>query len=357
MPGVTARGFFGFCVCTLLVLTWRFTRGPLVKIAEGLSEKSLSSCISKVELRKENGSSNRYSKILDNVQGILPVSEQIDINVLGHFGLVAVDCATKQYPIIMHNTDIIKWVCQNRGEKLVTRAMLYVFQKYAGNNSESAPGLMLDIGANAGYYGLLAAKLGHAVVQFDLQPECVSIIRNSHLANGFNDRARIVAQGVTDGDMEITVPTEGCVGTFPAKPKKRNNVTIPVQMHPLSHFITNPDQDIMLMKIDTEGNEQRVLQGAMSFFRGKKIHNAIVEFTPGYGFWKTAGIEKEDVIKTVEEILACGYVMIPLTTCSILRTKEQVVTHMFPQKPGQFDMWILPEENGEMTSSVCNNNK
>jgi hypothetical protein len=75
-----------------------------------------------------------------------------------------------------------------------------------------------------------------------------------------------------------------------------HNTTTP--LHPLTTFIS-ADTEIILMKVDTEGNEKRVLAGAMDFFKSRKIRNAIVELTPGRGFWKRSGITKEEVFDVV----------------------------------------------------------
>lgn len=75
-------------------------------------------------------------------------------------GLVAVD--DFDFSIQMQDTGMIDWICatgrhKSSEELKVSKVMLHIFQKY--NSS-----LMLDIGANSGYYGLLAARYGHKVI-------------------------------------------------------------------------------------------------------------------------------------------------------------------------------------------------
>jgi len=133
--------------------------------------------------------------------------------------------ASTDTTILMHDTGMISWICGERktSEELkVTKVMLTLFQKY------DKGGLMLDIGANAGYYSLLAAKMGHNSVQFDLQPECQNICRNSVLANKFQNQIITIAAGVSDSDGTVEVPVLGCNGQFPQILPKKGT---PQQVH------------------------------------------------------------------------------------------------------------------------------
>jgi FkbM family methyltransferase len=191
---------------------------------------------------------------------------------------------------------------------------------------------MLDVGANTGYYGLLAAKLGHSVIQFDLQPTCLKILRNSVIANGFADRVITVASGVSDSYANISVPDEGCDGRFPASAHERKSFgkfqrTTPLR--PLDAFLANQDdKTIILMKVDTEGNEKRVLDGSRDYFKTRRILNAIVEVTPSKKFWENNGITKEEVVQTLQEIIDFGYWIISLHDGTVHRSKESVAKYM-----------------------------
>ena len=60
---------------------------------------------------------------------------------------------------------------KHSGEIKVSMVMMQVFL-----NWRESPGLMLDVGANTGYYSLLAARMGHNAMKFDLQPTCQKIL-------------------------------------------------------------------------------------------------------------------------------------------------------------------------------------
>ena len=293
-----------------------------------------------------NEETKTKKSVFDSVQYTLPMQKDLMSNkLLKQHPLKVVECADKDNYILMHSTFAADWVCNNPGEQAVTAVMLHVFR-----SNDKSSSLMLDIGANAGYYGLLAARFGHSVVQFDLQPDCIHMIHDAVFVNNFADRVRIIHQGVNDKHSNITVPSSGCDGRFPMSAYERKTFgthdTV-VELHPLDHYLHDPEQEIMLMKVDTEGNEKRVLDGAISFFRNRQVRNAIVELTPGFGFWKNAGIEETSVIDTLAKIVdQHGYVMISLHNWQILRQRQEIADYVLTDaSPGQFDVWLVRKED------------
>ena len=107
------------------------------------------------------------------------------------------------------------WVCTNEGEKRVTAVMLKVFATHCNQSSDN-PGLMVDIGSNLGYYGLLAMKMGCESIMFDLQPECQRRINNAIVINQFTSRGQVAPFGVSNIEESFLVPSTGCGGRFPA---------------------------------------------------------------------------------------------------------------------------------------------
>jgi len=241
------------------------------------------------------------------LQHALPLTKVLNLKLVEKYKIKQLHEQSKNHSLFMHDTGIVKWVCTNHGEKQVTKVMVHVFQNYynsiSSSQSDTQRGIMLDVGANAGYYGIMAASYRLPAVLFDLQPECVEVIQNSIFVNGFGDYMRVIPKGVSEGgSTNITVPDDGCDGQFPFKDSQPNSQHHSVELHPLSYYFRTTeddneiaknapptDTDIVMMKVDTEGNEKRVLNGALPFFEHKKIKNAIVEVTPGHGFWKKAG--------------------------------------------------------------------
>ena len=221
-------------------------------------------------------------------------------------------------------------VCNNAGERKVTLVMLSVF----GKSCESSNNLMLDIGANMGYYGLLATKSGCEALFFDLQNGCQKFCNNAIVLNGFQNSARVVPFGVESIETIIRIDDGGfiCDGRFPVSAREKRSTggrpKVEVSIAPLSKFVDSK-QRIAMMKIDTEGNENRVLQGGLSFFRDKLVDNAIVEITPRVpSFWKGAGTTLDEVVETFRTIASFGYTMVSLFDWRILETEGDVAEYI-----------------------------
>jgi len=340
-----------------------------------------------------NSNMNMNNVLDDNtmVKDTLPFQDyKLNLRML-KYPLKEVNCHLNRgkntQPIIMHDTGIISWVCNNGGEIQVTKVMSYVFNEYYTNekkdNDNDAGHLMLDIGSNAGYYGLLAATYGLKTVAFDLQPECVAVIQNSILVNNLGEKMRVIPKGVSEGKVNetttIQVPNEGCNGRFPfddGKKSSKHNNMIDVELHPLQYYLPSSSKiiEIEMMKVDTEGNEKRVLVGALPFFASQKIKNAIVEVTSGHGFWSKANITAEEMSDVLIQIIdEYQYAMIPLVAtdsakfqASMLRYdvgaqnkttilgEERIIftdgknatEYMLSDaSPPQFDIWLLPSQD------------
>lgn len=215
----------------------------------------------------------------------------------------------------MHNSDrVIKWVTTNPGEQFVTRVALEALQPIVrGATDDNSDVVVLDIGANAGFYGMLALGLGYHVVFFDPQPQCVYRILYGIRANDAADRARVVPHGVSSiPDSYIPVSNEtDCIGIYPmdemqagtigARSDTRNSPNVSVR----SVLDTRRDWRIQFLKIDTEGHELFVLRDMLPFFESLAVEHAVVELSPK--FWDTAGVAARDVADVVVRIAGRGY--------------------------------------------------
>jgi FkbM family methyltransferase len=78
--------------------------------------------------------------------------------------------------------------------------------------------LVFDVGANHGFYGLLAASTGAQVVFIDPQPHCIQYVRAATILSGFENHVEIVhafADSEAHGIMANVPIRSGCWGTFP----------------------------------------------------------------------------------------------------------------------------------------------
>jgi FkbM family methyltransferase len=146
-------------------------------------------------------------------------------------------------------------------------------------------GLVLDIGANYGIYTQLASKLvgpNGKVVAFEPGPALTTleeIIARAGLAN-----VELVpsAVGSVDGQLAMAVP-----GHQPALATLRLNAEQldirEVTVTRLDTCIAIPEGDIDLIKIDTEGYEAQVLEGARGLLEARRVRAILLEVSPNFG--------------------------------------------------------------------------
>jgi len=249
-----------------------------------------------------------------------------DAALLNTWGFKQARCGKGDF--LVANTGMVDdWICASEGEQLVTAAMEVIVSVGCQNGA-----LFLDVGSNTGFYGLNAISHGCVAAFFDVQPGCNKVVNAALLVNGFENRGVVMAAGLSDRtDVVLASSRSTCSiesGRFPISAMETGTLKdgdVNVTMLPLSHALSpTPSSRIFMMKIDTEGVEQRVLAGAMPHFKEKAIDHVIVEVTPGFGFWERRGVLAADVANTMHDIAACGYSFTRLTSQAETADPEQV---------------------------------
>jgi FkbM family methyltransferase len=181
-------------------------------------------------------------------------------------------------------------VSQMLREKLVSSGKIsdgWIFQEILDQNCYlkdfilpylGEPGLIIDIGAHIGTFSALAALncTGSSVVALEPEPENFSYlqqnIRNLNLADRIS--AYQMALWNVPGEIELYVDESNSGGHSAFKEKaegeplaqnKTAESTLRVQTDTLDNFLVRlgkADLPIQLLKIDTEGAERAILEGA-----------------------------------------------------------------------------------------------
>ena len=200
-----------------------------------------------------------------------------------------------------------QWVKREPGETFVT----HVFATVLGNGSmcstttERRP-LVVDVGANEGYYGLMSAAWGCDVEMYEPQPRCASLIREAVRHNGFDSRrARVIPQPVSASAFNLTVTNAPfCLGGFPFHKSTRRSTksqegpsadsglgvhfgkvgthTVPSISLSSKFGRRAHQQRIALVKIDVEGKELSILRDLQPLMSAGLVNDVIVEVTPGW---------------------------------------------------------------------------
>lgn len=142
----------------------------------------------------------------------------------------------------------------------------------------------IDVGANMGYYGLLACSMGCPTYFFEPQPKLYDLIRASVQLNNFQANISATAAGAETSVETFTVPKHhGMLATYAydvRSPDYENAAYThyPVQVEPLDRLVGWQDGMPLLVKLDVEGAEPQAWAGMQQLFRRKYPTTVILEF-------------------------------------------------------------------------------
>ena len=185
--------------------------------------------------------------------------------------------------------------------------------------------LMVDVGMNSGYFGVLAAALGFPVRAFDPQPACHALVEQTKAANGFTQHTlENVLTGLGDGGGDgvatsIRMHVHSCHGGYSwpdqwQQGDQPEDVVVEVPVRSLADVVG--DRHVALMKMDTEGNEVFIVQSGLALFERGQVDYLIVETKP------TVWVERAANTHAIQRLEALAQSIVQLETN---QTVEQVV--------------------------------
>jgi FkbM family methyltransferase len=132
-------------------------------------------------------------------------------------------------------------------------------------------GAVYDVGANTGVYALVAAATGREVHAFEPNPAVAELLRANVKLNDHAARVQVVEMAVSDREGTATLflppPTGESVETsasLDARFKERTDHVIEVPVTSLdAHWRAAGRPEVGVVKIDVEGHEGAVLDGAL----------------------------------------------------------------------------------------------
>lgn len=134
---------------------------------------------------------------------------------------------------------------------------------------------VLDIGANVGNHSVFFASRGCQVTAFEADPYTFSILRRNLEANGLTRQVRALNVGVSNRRETLAIHRRtGNLGATKLALGKQARFTMeqemPAKCEPLDDYLFD---SITLMKIDVEGMELKVLEGAS---RTLELHRPLI---------------------------------------------------------------------------------
>jgi FkbM family methyltransferase len=167
------------------------------------------------------------------------------------------------------------------------------------------PGMVvIDIGANLGYFSLLMADrvgIGGSVHAFEANPAMAALLSQSAHENGLQDRIAIHSDPLWD-ENDVA-----CVLKIPAgEPKNAHLVThadddvegVRLTTRRLDGIADLLDADVI--KIDVEGAEERIWRGMAGLFARGRALTVFLEFSP---------VRYEAPMTFLEEIMQQGFTL------------------------------------------------
>jgi len=149
---------------------------------------------------------------------------------------------------------------------------------------EAGEGTFLDVGANIGYFSLLAGSQGMRVIAFEPSPrELRRLYRNMAL----NDARTIVVYpfGLSHRreQLSLRLGVDANPGMNSVLETEESDRSVNCEFAPLSYFVT-PDalEDVRVCKIDVEGFEMSVLRGMEASMSSLQNAVFVVEIAPAY---------------------------------------------------------------------------
>lgn len=207
------------------------------------------------------------------------------------------------------DTPVVDWVMTGGGgEAKVMHALVSLLR------ANGSSGDVLDIGANTGIYGLVAASHGFNAFLFDYQPQCQEWQRAAIVINHLEHLAHVVphALGRTDNLTLRVSPQIPCVGHLRASTAYTFHQQVE-GLDPRSFYnITTKRLDdlytgerVLLVKIDTEGFEAEVISGMTRLLREKRIANILMECSPV--IWREFRMDRRRVAEEIAGLWDAGF--------------------------------------------------
>src|SRR3972149_4029388 len=168
--------------------------------------------------------------------------------------------------------------------------------------------VVVDIGANIGYYTLLAAHLvGDAgkVFAFEPDPYNFSLLCKNIEVNGYRNVIPVrKAVFSKSGKMELFLDKSNLGGHSLSEANVDTGASITVEVTSLDDYFRNTDYKIDVIKMDVQGLEMEVLEGMTNTLNQNDALKIITEFWP-LGLRNSGSSPKGFLNKLIE----CGFAL------------------------------------------------
>jgi len=123
--------------------------------------------------------------------------------------------------------------------------------------------VFVDVGANVGFYTILAAMKGARVIAVEAVPLTAAVLKANIKLNGFENVVEVIDKCASDGEhkIKVYVPKSGHFGLATVNSSRFNSALVfEVECIPLDKVLKDVER-IRTVKLDVEGSELAVLNG------------------------------------------------------------------------------------------------
>eukprot|EP00741_Cyanophora_paradoxa_P020539 tig00000227_g19826.t1 len=141
--------------------------------------------------------------------------------------------------------------------------------------------LIIDIGANIGYFSALGASLGCQVYSFEPQFDVQPYFELMRALNGWESRIEHQRLAVSNASgKKFALPRLNDKGLAYLMDISQLDwrTSIEVTSTTLDEAFANDTREIVLLKVDVEGHELEALQGAERLIASRRVANLLIEF-------------------------------------------------------------------------------
>ncbi|MEP6582921.1 MAG: FkbM family methyltransferase [Ginsengibacter sp.] len=166
-------------------------------------------------------------------------------------------------------------------------------------------GLMIDVGANYGYFSCLWASQNsvNEVIAFEASPVNIQPLTNNVNKNGLSGAITIIpnAVGKEKGKLKFDLGNKSQQTGWGGLTINSNSSSIEVEVDTLDNYADNNNiSKIDVLKIDTEGADTWVLYGAEKLLKEKKIGH--IFFEHNFTRMKLLSIKKSEAKSFLEKL-------------------------------------------------------
>lgn len=211
-------------------------------------------------------------------------------------------------------------------------------------DNQNTEAIIIDIGANIGYYSLLSAAMGYTCYSFEPDPSNFEKLNSSIKLNNFDNKIKLYKNALSNKANETiilstvggTLVNHGCLTVLKDFISTSSNTVQCVTLK-LDDVINKKDE-ILLIKIDVEGFEPEVIEGSLELIKSGNIKHILIEISPKFR-------KIEDYIKMICMLAQNNYrKIINLDSRKILNYEELIKE--LPNLPsGQCDYLFFYEKH------------